>query len=211
MIGDEISTISADYFYTHFFNALMADMDVSPQELHIKNTTAVSYSHAFQVEISIKPIKQLELRTAFKYYDVRSTFNDQFQTATFVPKYRVLFNLGYGTRNKKWMYDLTANLVGKQRLASTASNPLQYRRGLESKEYVLINSQLTYNFKRFSIYLGGENLLNVMQKDAIIAADDPFGSYFDATQLWAPINGFNVYAGLHFDIKQKTKDKKEKL
>ena len=91
-------------------------------------------------------------------------------------------------------------------MPSTASNPIQYQRGLESERYWLVNSQITYKFKKFSVYLGGENLLNVMQKNAIISADDPFGSFFDATQMWAPITGANVYFGLHFGLKQKEKE-----
>jgi len=207
LFNNEISSFTADYFYTHFFNAVMADMDHSPQELHLSNSSAVSFSHALQFEFSFKPVKQLELRTAVKFYDVKSEYDGSLQTSTFVPKFRALFNLGYATRNKKWLFDVTANLIGKQRISSTASNPVPYQRNTESEEYVLVNSQLTYNFKRFSVYVGGENLLNVIQKNAIIAADDPFGSYFDATQLWAPINGFNVYAGLHFEIKPKKKEK----
>ena len=66
-------------------------------------------------------------------------------------------------------------------------------------------NQITYKRKRFSVYLGAENILNVMQKNAIISPDDPFGSYFDATQIWSPINGVNIYAGMHFTIKQKKK------
>lgn len=205
MTNNQVSTFSVDYFYTHFFNTFLADMDQSPQELHLYNSTAVSYSHAAQAELSIKPNKVLEFRTAFKLYDVKAGFGGTVQSRAFVPRYRALFNIGYQTRNKKWMYDVTANFVSQKRLPSTATNPSEYQRPDVSKSYWLLNSQLTYNFKRFSIYVGGENLLNVIQKDAIIAADDPFGSYFDATQIWAPISGFNVYAGFHFEIKQKEK------
>ena len=42
-----------------------------------------------------------------------------------------------------------------------------------------------------------------MQDKAIISADDPFGAYFDATQIWSPVSGVNIYAGLHYTIKDK--------
>ena len=205
LTNENVSTFSIDYFYTYFLNQMIMDMDVSPNELHIYNSNAESYSHSFQAELTIKPFKGLEFRNAFKYYDVRAEFNGMLQNRPFVPRFRFLTSLGYETRNKKWMFDITGNWVGKKRLPSTASNPLEYQRELESEDYWILHSQLTYNFKRFSIYLGGENLLNVMQSDAIIAADDPFGSFFDATQIWAPINGFNIYGGIHFTIKQKEK------
>lgn len=205
LTNDNISTISFDYFYTHFFNQLIADMDVNSQEIHIHNSTGPSFSHSLQAEINYKPLKNLELRAAFKYYHVMADHHGILQQRAFVPRYRVLLNTGYTTRNKKWSFDLTGNWVGKKRLPYTGDNPVQYQRGDESVDYWLVNSQLTYNFKRFSCYVGGENLLNVIQNNAIISADDPFGSYFDATQIWAPINGFNIYAGIHFEIKHKPK------
>ena len=205
-IKDHVSSFSFDYFYTHFNNQLIVDMDASPNQLYIYNTSARSFSHSFQTELSIKPAKGLELRAAYKYYKVQSTYSGILHDMAFVPKFRALFNVGYSTRNNKWSFDLTGNWIGKKRLPSTASNPIQYQRGLESERYWLVNSQITYKFKKFSVYLGGENLLNVMQKNAIISADDPFGSFFDATQMWAPITGANVYFGLHFGLKQKEKE-----
>ncbi|MFT4600676.1 MAG: outer membrane receptor for ferrienterochelin and colicins [Arenicella sp.] len=205
LIKDEVSTFTVDYFYTHFRNQLVTDLDVSPNEVHIYNSTGQSFSHAIQAEIALKLSKTFEFRTAFKYYDVKAEFGGELQQKAFVPKYRVLLNAGYKTRNKKWEFDLTANWVGKKRLPSTASNPLEHTRPDESVDYWILNSQISYKLKRMSFYVGAENMLNVIQNNAIISADDPFGSYFDATQIWAPIFGANIYAGLHFDIKHKKK------
>lgn len=206
MIRDEVSTVSFDYFYTHFNNQLIIDMDESPNQLYIYSTSSRGYSHSFQAEISVKPIKGLELRAAYKYYNVRSTYHGALHKMAFVPAFRSLFNAGYTTRNKKWSLDVTGNWVGKKRLPSTASNPALYQRGIESERYWMVNSQITYRYKKFNFYIGGENLLNVIQPNAIISADDPFGAFFDATQMWAPITGYNIYIGLHFGIKQKSKE-----
>lgn len=203
LTNDQVSSISVDYFYTHFLNQLVTDMDINPQEVHIYNAPGKSYSHAAQIELSIKPNKAFEFRSAFKYYDVKAEFGGILQQKAFVPKYRVLLNSSYKTRNNKWEFDVTANWVGKKRLPSTASNPIQYQRSTTSKDYWILHSQINYNLKRMTFYVGGENLLNVIQNDAIIGADDPFGTYFDATQIWAPISGFNIYAGLHFEINHK--------
>ena len=203
LTNDHVSTFSVDYFYTHFLNQLIVDMDVDPNEIHIYNTNSTSFSHSVQAELTIKPYKVLELRGAFKYYNVQATYNDELQQKAFVPKYRVLLNIGYESRNKKWLVDVTGNWVGRKRLPSTATNPEIYQRAEISDDYWLLNSQITYNFKKFSVYIGGENLLNVIQKNAIISSNDPFGTYFDATQIWAPISGANVYIGLHYSLKQK--------
>ncbi len=38
----------------------------------------------------------------------------------------------------------------------------------------------------FGIYIGGENLANFYQKNAIIAALQPFSKYFNASMIWDP-------------------------
>jgi len=205
LTNDNVSTFTVDYFYTRFLNQVVTDMDISPNEIHIYNAEGTSYSNSFQAELSIKPFKNLELRGAFKYYDVKAEFNGFLQQRAFVPKFRGLGNIGYSTRNKKWEFDLTGNWVGVKRLPHTHQNPIEHQRDHESETYWLVNGQITYKRPKISFYLGGENLLNVIQDNAIIAADDPFGAYFDATQLWAPITGINVYAGLHYTIKYKKK------
>ncbi len=205
LVKDRAATLTVDYFYTHFFNQLLVDMDIDPNEVHIYNTNTTSFSHSFQAEVSVEPIERLVTRAAFKYYDVRATYANELIQKAFVPKYRVLLNAGYETRNKKWSFDITGNWVGQKRLPNTSTSPIIYQRPTSSESFWLLNSQITHNFKNFSFYIGGENLLNVIQNNAIIAPNDPFGAYFDATQVWAPISGANIYAGIHFSIKQKKK------
>jgi hypothetical protein len=53
---------------------------------------------------------------------------------------------------------------------------------------------------KWDVYLGAENLLNYKQRDAIIGAEDPFGQYFDASLVWAPLFGANVYLGFRMTI-----------
>ena len=203
IVNDQVSTLTLDYFYTTFINQVVTDMDISSSEINIYNAQGTSYSHSLQAELSVKPNKTLELRTAFKYYDVKAEFDGKLQQRAFVPKQRLLLNAGYATKNKKWSFDVTGNWVGVKRLPSTVNNPSEYRRALESETYWLLSSQVTYNRPKISFYVGGENLLNYTQQRAIIAPNDPFGSYFDASQIWAPITGINIYAGLHYTIKHK--------
>ena len=44
-------------------------------------------------------------------------------------------------------------------------------------------------------------MTNVQQKNPILGSDDPFGSNFDTTIVYAPIFGRALYAGLRFKIK----------
>ena len=45
-----------------------------------------------------------------------------------------------------------------------------------------------------------ENLLNVRQKNPIIAADNPFGRNFDASLVYAPVFGRFFYSGIRFNL-----------
>jgi hypothetical protein len=80
-------------------------------------------------------------------------------------------------------------------------NPVQYQLPKYSKEYFLLNAQITKKFRKFETYLGCENILNYTQKDPIVAANDPFGSYFDASMIYAPVEGRIIYLGLRLEIK----------
>ena len=65
-----------------------------------------------------------------------------------------------------------------------------------------MNAQITKVFsKTFEVYVGGENIGNYTQNPAIVDAQNPFGSNFDASILFAPVFGQMYYAGLRFKIK----------
>jgi hypothetical protein len=50
------------------------------------------------------------------------------------------------------------------------------------------------------VYAGVENLGDYTQKNPIIAADDPFGINFDSAQVYAPVFGRMLYAGLRWNL-----------
>lgn len=202
-IGGRESSFSADYFYTHFFNQMILDMDVSPQFIYVNNLKGKSFSHAIQGELNMEVARGFNIRMAYKYYDVRMQTNGMVQQKAMVPKHRALLNLGYKTRNKKWLFDITANLFGIKRLPGTGTNPTEYQRPNQSKIFGLLHAQITYVHKDWEFYIGGENLTNYIQKDAIIAADQPNSQYFDASMVWAPVTGANVYAGFRFTMEKK--------
>ncbi|MBD0353176.1 MAG: TonB-dependent receptor, partial [Flavisolibacter sp.] len=98
----------------------------------------------------------------------------------------------------------TVNVVGRKRIPSTDTNPEIYRLPDYSPSYVTMNTQISKTIgkkKLLDVYLGGENLTNYFQKKAIIAADQPFSPYFDASLVWGPVSGRQVYAGFRYSLK----------
>jgi hypothetical protein len=49
--------------------------------------------------------------------------------------------------------------------------------------------------------VGVENALNYTQHHPILDAENPFGTYFDSSMIWAPVFGRMAYFGLRYTIK----------
>ena len=69
-----------------------------------------------------------------------------------------------------------------------------------STPFFIINNQVTYKFKSFDLYIGGENLTNFTQPNPIIDSENPFGNNFDASLIWAPVMGRHFYLGARYNL-----------
>jgi hypothetical protein len=70
-----------------------------------------------------------------------------------------------------------------------------------SPSYTLLNTQLTRVFsEKFEIYLGGENIGNYTQNNPILDSDNPFGTNFDSTLIFAPIIAPMLYIGVRLKL-----------
>ncbi len=199
IMGRELR-ISAEAYHTSFMNQVILDLDRDPQAIYVYNLDGKSFSTAYQVEASYELFEGLDMVLAFRYNDVKMTTNDELQDKALLNRYKGLINLSYATNMNKWQFDFTTQFNGMSRIPSTGSNPLEYQRSTSAPAYTIINAQVTKYFKKWNIYLGGENLTNYRQKDPIIAADQPFGKYFDSSLVWGPISGVNIYLGLRFTL-----------
>ena len=201
---DKKGDITFDFYRTDFNNQVVVDWE-NPQEISFYDLDGKSIADSFQVEINYELVKSLKLRTAFKYFDIRTDYNSGNLQKPIQPNNRFFANISYETIAKsngtQWKLDVTFNNIGKQRLPNTTTNPIQYQLPEYSERYSLLNTQITKVFsKSFEIYLGGENLTNVQQIKPILGSDAPFGPNFDTTIVFAPIFGRAVYAGLRFKI-----------
>ncbi len=195
------STVVADFFRTDFQDQVMVDLDHSPQQLTFYNLDGKSFANSFQTQWDFTPFKNFDVRLAYKYYDVQADYLDGRREVPFMAKHRGFVNLAYSTnKNNKggfWSFDMTLNLVGKQRLPNTSTNPEEFQSPTYSESYAILNAQISRNFnKKIRAYLGGENLTSYYQKNAIVDFKNPFGNYFDGGMVYAPIMKANFYVGL---------------
>jgi len=195
------STIVADFFRTDFQDQVLVDLDRSPQQLTFYNLNGKSFANSFQTQWDFTPFKNFDVRLAYKYYDVQADYIDGRREIPFMAKHRGFVNLAYATnKNNKdgfWSFDTTLNVVGKQRLPNTTSNPAEFQIPAYSESYAVLNAQISRNFnQKIRAYFGGENLTSYYQKNAIIDFKNPFGNYFDGGMVYAPIMKANFYVGL---------------
>ena len=199
--------LSVDFYRTHFDNQVVVDLDHSPQQALFYNLDGKSFANSLQAEVSISPAKGLDFKAAYKYYDVQTQFTKGQLEKTLTPKHRWFANIAYETadtqenNHSQWKFDVTFNWLGEQRLPTTATNPLPYRLSDYAPSFATLNAQITRVFsKTFEVYVGGENLTNYKQANGILAADAPFGAYFDSTMQYAPAFGQMYYAGMRFKL-----------
>ena len=200
------SDFGFDFYRTDFQNQVVVDLYQGPQQVVFYNLNGKSFANSLQVEFNYELAKHFNLRTAYKYYDIQTDYQYVTQERPLQAKHRFFGNLEYQThiteKGKQWKFDYTLNWLGKQRLPATISNS-----GLDSMpdfspSFSLMNMQVTRIFSSiFEVYVGGENIGNYKQQKAILGSDNPFGTTFDTSIIYAPIFGQMYYAGLRFKIK----------
>jgi hypothetical protein len=196
-------TLNADAYKTEFENQIVVDIE-TPGELSFYNLDGVSYATSMQLDLAYELFDRFDIKMAYKINDVKTTFDELPKIAPLTPKYRALFNMAYATNFDKWVFDVTANYIGESRIPDHYEmiyETLMLVSDKNSDPFYLFNAQVTKKFRKFDVYVGGENFSNVKQDKPILMADNPNSPHFDASLIYAPINGMMIYAGLRYKIK----------
>lgn len=195
-------TFNVDYYHTEFENQVVLDLDQSRYQSIFYNLDGRSFSNSVQVDLMLEVVRGLTMKAAYKFNDVRVNYLGGLRRQVLVPLHSGLYNVAYITRKKNWKFDATVTLNGKSRLPESYTSSELGKYGEHSPVYVRLNAQITKIWRRQNIelYAGCENITGFIQKDPIIAANDPFGPNFDASSIWGPLQGQVGYIGLRFMI-----------
>ncbi len=195
--------VTFDFYRTDFKNQVVVDLE-NAQAVSFYNLQGSSYANSFQVEVNYEAFNNFDLRTAYKYYDVKTDYQTGKLSKPLTPKHRFFANAEYKTELKnqsQWKFDATFNWLGEQRFSSTIDNPIQYQLNKFTPTVATLNMQVTKVFSsKFEIYLGGENITNVKQDNPIVSANAPFGTAFDTNFVYGPIFGSMYYTGLRYKL-----------
>ena len=215
-LGSKQLQLSAEYYYTHFLNSLIVDLDRDPHAVYIYNQTDVegvrSFAHSAQVEASMEVLRGWTWTAAFRWTDVeQTTFNAVADRYELRPKalsnrFKGVISTSYQTPLKKWQFDVTAQFNGVGRMpdgfvafgdlsGGNSPKPLTW--------YPQLMAQVTKYWRTCSLYLGAENMTNFRQDAPIIDSFNPFGPDFDASMVCGPTTGWKVYVGFRYDLEKK--------
>ncbi len=202
LLGNTLK-VNAEYYYTDFRRQAVMDMDRDAKSIYISSLDGKSYSHTMQLEATYPITPDLSVTMAYRLNDVKSTYNGTLQERPLTSRYKGLVTASYKTPLGLWQFDATLQLNGSGRMPApyiTADGSPSWSSRFSA--YEQLNVQITRWFRKWSVYVGAENLTGFNQKNAIIAADKPWSEQFDPTMVWAPTHGATVYAGLRWSFKR---------
>jgi outer membrane cobalamin receptor len=198
--------LTLDAYHTEFIQQQIMDMD-QVGDLFFYNSRGPSFSTSLQAELTLIPSERWEIKTAYRWLNVKQTFDretssDGLRDRYFVPKDLALLNVAYARPYNKWKMDGTLQYKGKQRIPNESlihGNEVYIDKF--APRFVTVNSQISRNFVNWEYYLGAENLLNFKQINPIISAGNPADRTFDAGQVWGPVVGRTVYVGARYRLR----------
>lgn len=200
-VDDRMVRINGEYYYTHFLNQAVVDYDSDPHAITISDLEGVSFSHTAQVDVSCEIGDEWEAMAAFRYNHVRCTYQGKLLEKPLTSRYKGLLTLSWKPMMGLWQVDATLQVNGGGRMPKAY---LLYDGSPswadEFPAYPQLNAQVTRTFRRFSVYMGGENLTNYKQPNPIINASDPWSADFEPTMIWGPVHGIMFYAGLRVNL-----------
>ncbi|NMH27562.1 TonB-dependent receptor plug domain-containing protein [Flavobacterium silvaticum] len=200
------SDIGFDLYRTDFSNQAVVDLYANVHQVSFYNLTGNSSATSLQVDFNYEPLKHLNLRTAYKYYDIETDYLSGTNQRPLQARHRLFANVEFAThiddKGHRWKFDTTWNWTGEQRLPTTEGNSSWNKLPVDANPFSTVNAQMTRSFSsKFEMYAGVENLTNYRQDKPILGSENPFGAEFDASIIYAPVFGRMMYAGLRFKVK----------
>jgi len=193
-----------DVYHTLFTNKTVFDFDNSLDSAtyyYGYANGAMPYSTSIQVGGQYELIHRTMFKLAYRYQDVQQVntstlgeYEPKLEEAILYVPHLVYAGVSYSGR-KGFGFELNSTYNSSQRLPTNG-----YAK--RSPAFTMLNAQFSKEGRSYGqIYVGFQNLLNVRQLDPIVGGDLPFDGNFDASIIWGPIMGRQVYAGWRYDLR----------
>ena len=209
LAGDDMATISFDYFRSQFFNTMVFDQETTNNDILIYNSKGKSFTDNYQVDFNWTPFRGFDLFATFRYTNAMITLErDDEQVLVERPltsRYKGLINIQYAVG--RWVFDATAQLNGPVRLPELDGDLVKAQENPNlSPIYPMFFAQVSYKMSNLTLYAGCENIANYMQghnghgQAPILGGDYPYNPGFNSSAVWGPLMGRKFYIGLRLNI-----------
>ena len=209
LAGDDMATISFDYFRSQFFNTMVFDQETANNDILIYNSTGKSFTDNYQVDFNWTPFRGFDFFATFRYTNAMITLErDGEQVLVERPltsRYKGLINIQYAVG--RWVFDATAQLNGPVRLPELDGDLVKAQENPNlSPIYPMFFAQVSYKMSNLTLYAGCENIANYMQghnghgQAPILGGDYPYNPGFNSSAVWGPLMGRKFYIGLRLNI-----------
>ena len=211
LAGDDMATISFDYFRTQFFNTVIFDQETADNSILIYNNRERSFTDNYQVDFNWTPFKGFDLFATFRYTNAKMTLTREDGSKYLVERpltsrYKGLINIQYAVR--RWVFDATAQLNGPMRLPELGGDLEKAQTNPElSPIYPMFFAQVSYKMSNLTLYIGCENIANYMQgtkghgnKPIIMDGGNAYAPGFNSSMVWGPLMGRKFYIGLRLNL-----------
>lgn len=197
---DREHVFNLSFYRTQFQEQVIVDSDQSTRTMKFYNLEGESFSNSVQLQYETELIDHLNIRLAYRYNDVKSTYRSiGLASRPLISPHRAFCNLAYATHSN-WKFDFTLNWISNARLPNSSSNPENFRWTDLSESYYLAFAHISKQWKNWEFFVGSENLFNYRQENPIISAENPYSPYFDASIIWGPVFGRNIYGGVRYTL-----------
>lgn len=200
LINNKELNFNLDFYITEFNNQLVTDLEQIDQNFNILkyyNVVGNSNTKSLGITVSYPIVFGISAKIGMKYTDNITGYEHGNKQTPFIAKRREMTSLDYESNNKKWTANLTGQWIGKMRIPQKVNET----ESTYSKEYFLLQSTVNYILPKIEFYIGCENITNYTQHHAILSADAPFSRTFNATEIYAPINGIKPFIGFRYKFK----------
>ncbi len=200
--SDNGASVSFDFFNTRFYNSVVADQEWGADVINIYSTKGKSMTNNFQIDFNWTPLKRFDVFATFRYTVSKMTIDRPDGSTAWVEralisKYKGLINLSYATKFRMWMFDVTAQVNGPQRVPSLTGNLAD---ASHSPVYPMLFAQVTRKIGKADVYAGCENITDYRQHTPVIEASNPFSTGFNSMNVWGPLIGRKFYAGVRINF-----------
>ena len=205
-------TVTADAFLTKFDRKLVLDLDEAEdtmtfvyQEWSVSDFSSQPYALSLQVGAQYELFHRTQAKFAYRYQQARQFNGSAFLATQERGLEEVILNVphliytGFSYSGKGGLgIELNATYNSSQRLPEVGYD------GTRSPAFTMLGGQVSKELKKYGqFYVGLQNALNVRQLNPVLGGNAPFDGRFDASVVWGPIMGRQLYAGWRYDLRKE--------